>query len=66
MSMIVIFVPYMEKSPIGKRQASVCSVSVEDVSNGDSGIFLAHLPDFMKELVWFKKTKTEDLVNGLN
>ena len=33
MSMIAIIVPYMNKSPIGKRQASICSVSVNDVPN---------------------------------
>ena len=65
MSMIVIFVPCMNKSLIGKRLASLCSVSVDDVPNGVSGIFLAHLPDFLKEMVWFKRAETEDLVKGL-
>ena len=53
------------KSPIGKRLASICTVSVEDVPNDVSGIFLAHLPGFMKEMVSFKKAKTEVLVKGL-
>ena len=47
MSMIVIFMPCMNKS-IGKMLASVCSVSAKDVPNDVSGIFLAHLTDFMK------------------
>ena len=34
-------------------------------TNNVSGIFLAHLPDFVKEMVWFKKAETEDLVKGL-
>ena len=46
--------------------ASVCSVSAEDVPNGVSGSFLAHLPDFMKEIIWFKKAETENLVKGLD
>ena len=50
-SMIVMFVPCMNKSPTGKRLASICSVSVEDVSYGVSEIFLVHLPDFMKKMV---------------
>ena len=66
MSIIVIFVPCMNKSPTGKRLANVCSVSAQDVPNGFSGIFLAHLPDFMKEMVWFEKTETKDLVKGLD
>ena len=65
-SMIVIFVPCMNESPIGKRLASICSVSAEDVPDGVSGTFLAHLPDFMKEMVWFKKAETEDVVKGLD
>ena len=43
MSMIVMYVPCINKSPIGKRLASICSVSAEDVPSGVSGIFLAHL-----------------------
>ena len=39
---------------------------VDDVPNGVSGIFLAHFPDFMKAMVWFKKAKIEDLVKGLD
>ena len=66
MSMFVIFVPCMNKSPIGRRLASIYSVSAEDVPNGASGIFLANLSDFMKEMVWFKKTETKDLVKGLD
>ena len=65
-SMIVTFVPCMNKSPIRKRLTGICIVSVEDVSNDVSGIFLVHLPDFMKEMVWFKKAKTEDIVKGLD
>ena len=61
MLMIVIFVPCMYKSPILKRLARICSVSVEDVPNCISVIFLAHLLHFMKEMVWFKKAKTENL-----
>ena len=41
MSLIVIFVPCMNKCPIEKRLASVCSVSVDNVPNSVSGIFLA-------------------------
>ena len=62
--MIVIFVPCMNKSPIGKRLASVCSVSIDDVPSGISGILLAHLPDFLKEVVCFQKAETEDVVKG--
>ena len=50
-SMIVIFVLCINKSPIGKRLTSICSVSIKDVPNGVSGIFLAYLPDFMKEII---------------
>ena len=50
----------------GERLASVCSVSVNDVPNGVSGIFLAHFPDLMKGMVWFKKAETEDVVKGLD
>ena len=57
MSTIVIFVPSMKSSLFVKTLASVSSVSVDDVPNGVSGIFLAHLPDFMKEMKWFKKQK---------
>ena len=63
--MTVIFVPCMNKSCIGKRLASICSVSVEDGPSGISGIFLAHLPDFTKVMIWFKKGKTENLVEGI-
>ena len=28
--------------------------------------FFAHFPDFMKEMVWFKKAETEDLLKGLD
>ena len=66
MSMIVIFVPRMKSSLFEKRLASVCSVSAADVLNGVFGIFLAHFSDFMKEMEWFKKVETEDLVNGLD
>ena len=66
MSMMVIFVPCIHKSLLGKRLASICSVLVDDDPNGVSGIFLAHLPDFMKEMVWFKKAETEDLMKGLD
>ena len=44
----------------------MCSVFVDDVPHGVSGIFLAHLPDFMKEMIWFKKSKTEDPVKSFN
>ena len=64
-SMIVIFVLCMKKS-YRKRLDSMCNDSVEDVPNDVSGIFLAHLPDFMKEMAWFKKAKTEDLVKVLD
>ena len=65
MLMIVMFVPCMNKSPKGKRLASMCSVSAEDVLNGVSGIFLAHLPYFMKEMVWFKKSQKRRTSEGL-
>ena len=55
MSMIVIFMLCMNKGLMGKRLASICRVSAEDVLNGVSGIFLAHIPDFIKEMVWFKR-----------
>ena len=29
-------------------------------------IFVVHIPDFIKEIVWFKKAETEDLVKGLD
>ena len=64
MFMIVIFVPCMNESLLGQRLASVCSVSVDVVPNGVSGIFLAHFPDFMEEIEGFKKAQTEDLVKG--
>ena len=66
MLMIVIIVPYMNKSPLQKRPASVCSVSVDDVPNGGSVIFLAHLPHFMKEMIWFQKSETVDPVKSLD
>ena len=56
----------MNKIPIGKRLTSVCSVFAEDVPNGVSGVFLAHLLDFMKDMVWFKKAEMEDLVKALD
>ena len=64
--MIVIFVSCMNKSSIWNRLASICSVSVEDVFNSVSGIFLAYLPDLMREMVWFEKAKTENTVKGLD
>ena len=64
--MIVIFVQCINKSLFGERLASICSVSVNDVPNSVSEIYLAHFPDFMKEMEWFKKVKTEDLVKGLD
>ena len=66
MSMFLIFLSFRNESLLGKRLASVCSVSVEDVPNGVSGLFLAHFPDFMKEMVQFTKAETEDLMKGLD
>ena len=40
--------------------------SVDYVPNGVYGIFLTHLPNFMKKMVWFEKTETKDLVKGLD
>ena len=37
-----------KKIHLGKSLASVCSVSVDDVPDGLSGIFLAHFPDFRR------------------
>ena len=64
--MIVIFVPCINESLLGKRLASTYSVLVDDVPNGGSGIFLAHFPDFMKEMVWLKKAEIENLLQGLD
>ena len=58
--------PCINKSLQGKRLASACNALVDDVPNGVSGIFLAHFPDFMEEIKWFKKTETEDLMKGLD
>ena len=41
MSLIVIFVPCINKSPTGKGLASVCSVSFDDVSNCFLEFFLS-------------------------
>ena len=60
MSMIKIFVLSMNKSQFVKRLANVCSVPVDDVLDGVSGIFLAYFPDFMKEMDWLKKAETEE------
>ena len=62
----VIFLPCMNKSSKGKRLASICNSFVEDAPNSIPGIILIHLPHFMNEMVWFKKNKTEHLVNGLD
>ena len=66
MSMIVVFVPCINKSLLEKRMASVCSDLVDDVSNVISRIFVAHFPDFMKKIIWSEKAKIENLVKGLN
>ena len=50
----------------GEKASQCCSVSVDDVSNGVSEIFLVHLLDFMNNMVWCKKAKTEDLMKGLD
>ena len=49
-----------------EKASQICSVSADDVPNVVSGIFDAHFPDFMKEVVWFKKAETEDVVRGLD
>ena len=54
----------MNQSLVGKKLARVSSALIDDVPNGVSGIVLAHFPDFMKVMVWFKTAKTEDLVKG--
>ena len=56
----------MNESLFGKRIASVSSVSFDYVPNGVPGIFVAHFPDLIKEMGWFKKAKTEDVVKGLD
>ena len=66
LSMIVMFMPCINKSLLGKRLANVCSISIDDIHNGVSGIFLALLADFMKKMKWFKKAETKDLVKGLD
>ena len=60
MSMIVIFMPCINKSLLGKRLASICLMVFF------FGIFLAHFQDFMNKMEWFKKAETEDLVKGLD
>ena len=57
MSIIVMFVSSMKSSLFGKRLASVCSVSVDDVPNCVSIIFLAQSQDFMMDVEQFKKQK---------
>ena len=66
MSMIVIFVPCIKRSLLGKRLASTYSALVDDVPNGVSGNFLAHFPDLMKEMVWFEKVETEEGLKALD
>ena len=39
------------------RLSNTCIVPVDYVSNGVSGIFLTHFPDFMKEMEWLKRLK---------
>ena len=63
MSMVVIFVSFINKRLLGKGLAILCSVSVYDDLNGVSGIFLVHLLGFIKEMVWLKNIEA---VKGLN
>ena len=55
MSIIVTFVLSTNKTVFRKRLATVCSVPVDDVPEGVSGIFLTHFPDFMKNMELLKK-----------
>ena len=66
MSMVVIFVPCINKSLVGKRLASICSVLVDDAPNGVSGNFYSPFSRFHEGdgIVW--KTETEDLLKGLD
>ena len=56
----------MNKSLFGKGLANACSVPVDDVPKGVSGIFLTHFIEFMEEMEWIKKAEPEDLVKGLD
>ena len=55
----------MSKSLIGKRLCSLCSVSINDVPNGVSRIFLAHLPNSFRRWYGLKRL-IDDLVKNLD
>ena len=55
MSIIVVFVPSMDKNLFGKRLTNACSAPLDDDPDGFSGIFLNHFPDFMKEMDLVKR-----------
>ena len=56
----------MNKNLFGKRLPNSCSVPVDDVPDGISGIFLIHFPYFVKEMEWLKKPEAEDVIKGLD